>query len=294
MEKIGKIFLKTTAVILGLFLLAPNAGAQTTALKKAVEEIKDTVDLLIGAKDSENESLTFRLETFKRVLELAETEAKDLKVKILSFETADEITEAWKEKQIGKINAVIGYYSSRQEAVGINKEISLDDLKSIAQEFKDRRESDFRPITEETTEFFLIHQENKAIETSQKRLQKINKDIEKLKTQKIKNINKADAYLEKAEILINESAASNQAAADLFWERFNATSSFSVAVSTAENNIATSSDQADPTVIPDGNETALEQKTPSIKDLVYASLDDLRGAYQTFIELSSFVRELLK
>lgn len=295
----GKILLNTAAVLVGLFLLAPGAGAQTTALKKAVEEIKDSVDLLIGAKDSDSESLAFRVETFKKVVELAITEAKDLKIKILGFETEDETVTAWKESRIAEINALVSYYAEQEESAVSLKEPSLENLKKIAQDFKDHRENVFRPLAEEIGNFFLIQQENKALETAQKRLAKIAKDIEKLKNQKIKNIAQVDAFLEKSGKLINEGLVLNNEATDIFWEKINASSStfaeknFSAALETDQ---ATSSEELSPPAadIGEGGLIAPEIQEPSIKDLVYASLNSVKGAYQTFIDLSNLVRELLK
>lgn len=283
-----KIFLKVAASIVGLFLIVPNAGAQTTAIKKAVEDIKDSVDLLIGAKDNDTESLAFRLETFKKVTDLAITEAKDLKIKIIAFETESKEIKIWKENQIEKLNKAIEYYSNQQEVVATQKEISLDDLKKIAQELRDWREANFRTIAEETGNFFLIQQENKAVETAQKRFQKIKKDVEKLKTQKIKNIKRVDSYLEKSEKLINESLVTNQEAMKMFWKNIEITSS-SVVTEENEEILKTNASSTDA-----AEKSAPEKQKPSIKDLVYTSLDDLKGAYQTFIELSNLVRELLK
>lgn len=283
-----KIFSKIAVSIIGLFLIIPNAGAQTTAIKKAVEDIKDSVDLLIGAKDNDTESLAFRLETFKKVTDLAIAEAKDLKVKIIAFETEDEEIKTWKENQIEKFNKAIEYYSNQQEIVATQKEISLNDLKNIAQELKDWRETNFRTMAEETGDFFLIQQENKSIEIAQKRFQKISKDVERLKTQKIKNIKRADAYLEKSERLIKESLVTNQEAMAMFWRNIEIASS-SIAIEEDEEILETNASSTDA-----AEKSAPEKQEPSIKDLVYASLDDLKGAYQSFIELSNLVRELLK
>ncbi|MDP1706269.1 MAG: hypothetical protein Q8L36_00380 [bacterium] len=288
--KTKKIFLKIAVSIVGLFLIIPNAGAQTTAIKKAVEDIKDSVDLLIGAKDNDTESLAFRLETFKKVTDLAITEAKDLKIKIIAFETENKEIKIWKENQIEKLNKAIEYYSNQQEIIADQKEIGLDDLKKIAQELRDWRETNFRTIAEETGNFFLIQQENKAIETAQKRFQKIKKDVEKLKTQKIKNIKRVDAYLEKSEKLISKSLATNQEAMTMFWKNIEvASSSKSIVIEEEKEIVKTSASSTDA-----AEKLAPEKQEPSIKDLVYTSLDDLKGTYQTFIELSNLVRELLK
>ncbi len=286
MNKNKKTIVTSTAILLGFFLAVQTAGAQTPVLKKAVEDIKGSIDLLINAKDNNTESLAFRLETFKKVIDLAMSEAKDLKVKVLAFETDDKKLNTWKENKIEGINAVIAYYENQEENLANEKDVSLESIKKTAQDFKDWRDINFRPLSDEIGNFFLIQQENKAIDTAQKRFQKINNDITKLKGQKIKNINSIDKYIKESSQMIDKSLAANKTAEALFWESLNATST-AITKETPEKikTNASSTDKAD---------AALEPKEPSIRDLVYASLNDLKETYQIFIEMSNSVRELLR
>jgi hypothetical protein len=249
-------------------------SVQTNILQKTVKSIED----LINAKDEDAESLTFRIQALKQVIELSISEAKELKVKILTLEDVkrplDKLNEkelAWRQNQIEKLNAAIEYYENRRKLLTEQDPITLEWIKSEAQIFKEWRENNFLPLADSIIDFLLIQQEQRAIKTTQERLKKITRDLQSLEKKGVRNLKPLFNLLTKAETAINESVELNKQAVVLFWDKQN----LGITTSTA-----TSTEPIEP--IP----------PPLVRDLVRDSLNKIREAYQIFIEMSSLVRKL--
>ncbi len=300
-NKFQKIFGLT---LVAIFLVAPTAFAeqntnQSSDLQKAFENVKGQLDGLITAKDeNQPDELTLRITTFEKVLDLSATEAKDLKVKLLSFETnaKDKELGAWKEKMLGSSVAALKYYDAEKQSLDEDKTIDLDSIKTRAKKFKEWREANYLPVLEETNGFFLIQQESQAIQTAKKRAQKINADIQKFQKARPKAASEFLKLLSKANLLIDEADRKNLEAEGMFREMYlvetkiDASSSPAVAEDSAKLSVATTSE-----IKVDSNASSTEKlPTLSIKDLVKDSLTKVRDAYQAFIEMSNLVRKLLK
>lgn len=246
-------------------------SVQTNILQKTVESIED----LINVKDENAESLAFRIQTLKQVIELSISEAKELKIKILTLEDAkrplDKLNEeesAWRQDQIEKLNAAIKYYENQQKLLAEQDPITLEWIKEEAQTLKKWRENNFLPLADSIIDFLLIQQEQRAIETTQERLKKITRDLQSLKKKGVRNLKPLFDLLTKAETLIKKSIELNEQAAVLFWNNQNP-------------ETVTSTEPIE--LIP----------PPLVRDLVRDSLNKIREAYQIFIEMSSLVRKLL-
>lgn len=289
-----------TISIVTILALSPatnqTASAQTTpttsTLKKAVEDIKDNIETLITVKDEEAEDLAFRLETFKKVIELTLTEAKDLKIKLLALETTDEKIISWKKEVLEKITAAIKYFEEQKTDLENQKDLTLDWIKTAAQNFKNWREQNYLPISGEAFDFLLIQQEKKAVTIAQNRLQKIKKDLENMKKYRLKNIKTLNEKLSKAAQLIEMGAKINEQAEIAFWQTIHITNIQDQNTISSEINLTITTTTASSTT--STPETTDQNPQLSIRDLVKSSLSKIKEAYQIFIEMSNSVRELLK
>jgi len=290
------------------FVFADNQNNQTSTIEKALETVKTQVSDLVGAKDENKpDELATRIETFKKVINFSITEAKDLKIKLLdfNFKVDDELLN-WQKKMTDKLNEALVYYDDQNQALdGNEKNITLDDIKIKAQKFKEWRETNYLPISEEINDFLLIKQEKAAIQTTKKRYQKISEDVQKLKSSgwlmKIKGLSELPKLLTEADAVIKESDKINNEAEKLFREKYIVVKKdVRLLPLSQDENIASTT----PKISPNNNaSSAVIQKTEvppeqtpilSIKDMVKTSLTKIKDAYRIFIEMSNLVRKLLK
>ncbi|MEX1013686.1 MAG: hypothetical protein WDZ80_00820 [Candidatus Paceibacterota bacterium] len=243
------------------------ASAQTEEVKKAVEETRESVNELIEAKDEESPlDLGLRIETFKKAINLSIAEAKDLKVKLIAeddIENEDFII--WREESLVIINNSLDYYEKFKEYTEVNKNrINEDVIKDIALQFKEEREEKFIKINKEIRNFLLIQKAKETIDITNKRWGRIETDLE--------NLEEAEFIDENSDLwsLLDQSKVFIEKGDKLIVE--------------AEENFY---NQKIRKTIPDNLDL-------SIKDDLIASLNEMRSAYQVFIEMSNMVRDLLK
>ncbi len=289
------------------------ALAENTSVEKAVQDVRDRVDNLVTSKDEgATESLSLRIEAFKKVLDLSLAEAKDLKLKILAIEIKDDkALSTWKNAMLDALSATLSFYESQQGSL-IDQDInSIEKIKTIAEEFKAWREEHYLLITNQVNDFLLIGQEGKAIATAQKRAKKINEDVQKLSGIK-KNADLVGLF-KKAEEAIIEAVNLNRGAADSFREKYvaqyeekpEAVPQINAQEEATSSPSSTTSHKLESGGLGQSESTSSATSTvpntsageavlhPSIRDLVKSSLMKVKETYQAFIEMGNFVRKLL-
>lgn len=289
------------------FVFADNQSNQTSTIEKALETVKEQVSDLVGVKDENKPGeLATRIETFKKVIDFSITEAKDLKIKLLDFNfKGDDELLNWQKKMADKLNEALIYYDDQNQTLdGNEKNITLDDIKIKAQKFKEWRETNYLPISEEINDFLLVKQEKAAIQITKKRYQKISEDVQKLKSSgwlvKVRGLSELPKLLTEADTAIKESDRINNEAEKLFREKYivQKKGEYLLPYPQEKNEASTtlknlSNDNASDTAR-DKNEVRPEQTPPlSIKDTVKTSLTKVKDAYRIFIEMSNLVRKLL-
>jgi len=288
-----------TSLILFIFyaLTAVNFASAQTAVQKAFENVKGKLDELVGAKDEDSVSdLTLRIETFKKVIELSISEAKDLKLKLLALDKLSKELADWQKTMIEKLNFALDYYEGRKEFLIDNaRELNLPSIRELAQGYKTWREEHYLKTADQIRDLLLIQQEQKSIQVANRRAQKIAEDLKKIEKAKIKGAADLNKLLAKAQDLIKEGVKLNDQAYNQFLNQFisfEISNSAPVAGETPEiTAVATSSTST----LPEPEATSTEVIfQPSIKDLVRESLNKIKEAYQVFIEMSNLVRKLLK
>jgi len=267
-------------------LTAINFVSAQTAVQKAFEDVKGKLDELVGAKDEDSVSdLTLRIETFKKVIELSISEAKDLKLKLLALDKLSEELADWQKTMIEKLNFALDYYEGRKEFLIDNaRELNLPSIRELAQGYKTWREEHYLKTADQIRDFLLIQQEQKSIQVANRRAQKIAEDLKRIEKAKIKGAADLNKLLAKAQDLIKEGVKLNDQAYNQFLNQF-------ISFEISNSAVATSSTST----LPESEATSTEVIfQPSIKDLVRESLNKIKEAYQVFIEMSNLVRKLLK
>jgi len=264
------------------------AAESTPAVQKVLENAKAYLDDLVTAKDDNTSNdLSLKIETFKQVLDLSSAETKDFEFKLLTAEK-DEQFEVWKQNALDDLARALAYYDSERDLLSDLNSITADDITGIAKRFKEWRESEYLPLVSRVQDFILIKQEAKAIQIAEKRLEKVNENLVSLG---IRSGNKDIAkHLTKAKSLITTASRLNNEAADLFTSRYMATSTEETASSPEMITPLIASTSSSP--VADTNSTSTPPLS-SVKDLVRSSLEAVKGAYQSFIDVSGLVRKLL-
>lgn len=285
-----KFFILTFAAFLVFGLASPARAEENQTVQKALDNAKQYLDDLVTAKDDNSgDDVNLRVETFRRVLDLSSAEAKDFEFKLLTAAKEDAL-EAWKKEIMDGLTEALVYFNSQKQVVSDEneKDISLEQIKKIAQDFKSWREENYLPLSEQIQNFLLIKQEAKSVQTAQSRLQKITSDLKSIKRAISSSADKINSLLSDSAKSLEEADDLNKQASELFIELYASTSTMATstlieATSTETTSLAASSTEA-----------AAPTPTVSIKNLVRSSLSKIKEAYQGFIDISNLVRKLLK
>ena len=300
-------FLKTFLILaIGIGLLpVTNLGrAQTPFLQNALKNVQEGVDELTNVKnENSRESFNSRVETFKEVLNLSLSEMENIKLRLLSLDNLTKKGLVLREEMISWFDKILKFYNSQKQdlkKLENDENATINDIKNLAQKFKEWRETDYLPKIDEIYNFILINLEKEAVQMAQNRFQKISRSLNQLKENNVKNLDGVFELLDKTKKIIQEGNELNQKSEDLFWqfltpsliEKNSSTSPTSSGeVSSTEINFlnSTSSNVSSSTTMTE----EINPPSPSIKDLIKESLNKIKEAYQIFIEISNLVRKLL-
>lgn len=323
----SRFFKKTIVFVIALgFFAATAAYAEEPTVKTKLQETKESIGELVEAKDENSPfDISLRIKTFKKVVDLALTEAKDLKINLIALEIENEELKAWREGMIEELNGIIKNYEGEVARVGENEDsFTLEEIQETAADFKAWREENYIPIQNQVHSLLLIEKENKAIQISNRRVVKIENDLETLEKAGFKELEKVTTMFKEAESTVKEAENENKRALDLFIGKYavapeetdgeTATStppSGTSAATSTEETAETAS--TTPMIAPEeesasSTEEILKQSTStsettdsaeakqeeSIRGLISSSWKKIKGAYQIFIEMSDFVRKSLQ
>ncbi len=310
-------------VSLSQIIVVQSAAAQTapSGVEQIFNAFQTSVDNLITAEDQNNSDTTaLRIQTFQQVIDLSVAEAKDLKVRLLTTDPSNNpAVSAWKDNMVAALNKAIDYYNQEDAILSQTINLSLDTIQNMAAAFKNWRDNNYMFIADQINSYILILGEKDAIGVAELRAQKIAGDIQKLPSAKDFN---PDAMLTEAKQDIADGKTLNNQAYEDFLNEFigassspdlitpNQNASSSTGSSSVDmNNLEpltigsdnSSSTTTNSSTTPTGTSTEIvatsTEVSPlpalSIKDLIQASLDKIKDAYQVFIEMSNKVRKLL-
>lgn len=281
------------------------AHAQTPAVQKAFEEVKTKLDDLVSAKDEGfADDLALRIQAMRKVIDFSAEETHDLKIKLLATDwdgSNADVLATWKKARETELNAALAYYDEAAATLtATTTPIDLAGVKDLATQFKTWRDETFIPLDDEVQNFLLVAQQDEALGVARTRLSKIQGDVKKLERARIKGVETLSVLLAKAERLIEEAGKSYDLAASTFEKAMVPPEPFAETLSTSTEPLPTStrlfapSDESTSTAsssIADAAETAL---APTVRDEVRSSLEGLKDAYRTFIEMSVEAKKILK
>lgn len=311
------LFVFSLVTLPGGILFAETPIAQSDAVQKATKEVKSSVGDLVTARD-ENvaDDLALRIDAFKKVVDLSISETKDFKVKLLLVEKENKDILLWKDSTLGRLDRAIKYFEVQKDG-GVSRFTSIDAIKDLAGTFKEWRDAHYVPLASEINDFFIVQKVDAITDIASGRSAKIAKDIAKLEKAGVAGASQLRTLLQKANASIDTGLGRSKNARALFLETyvrpllvtstkdvststsssllastsllssfFSASTSLPLGTSTPETTASTISSSS-PEAAPAASENA------SIKGLARATFQNVRDAYQIFIEMSDFVRKLL-
>ena len=226
------------------------------------------------------------------------------------------------------------YENIKENASENETSLILEEIQQLATDFKTWREENYLPLQDEIQNLLLIKKEKEALQISNRRLEKISNDITILEQAGFSQIDELKNMFENAEKLIENAEVENEEAMELFITEntaplkpiieeiatsteiqststipiissstatsteSNSTSTLLISTSTLPISTSTPSISTSTSLISTSTlqitETFNKKQERSIRGLISASWENIKGAYQTFIEMSSFVRKLLE
>jgi len=226
------------------------------------------------------------------------------------------------------------YENIKENASENESSLVLEEIQQMAIDFKTWREENYLPLQDEIQNLLLIKKEKEALQISNRRLEKISNDITILERAGFSQIDELKNMFENAEKLIENAEVENEEAMELFITEntaplkpiieeiatsteiqststipiissstatsteSNSTSTLLISTSTLPISTSTPSISTSTSLISTSTlqitETFNKKQERSIRGLISASWENIKGAYQTFIEMSSFVRKLLE
>ncbi len=298
MKKNTSILIAYLALV-SIVIVPFRVSAQTTGIQKVLESAKQTIDDFVSAKDDQQSmELPLRIKTLEQAISLSIEEAKDLRDKLNDLDNLGTDEKTWRNEKIKEIKVAITYFESAKKKIADQSDTLTEaKAKAAAENFKQWRSEHYLPVLNEVQNYFLIIQQDKTIQTTKTRWQKIDGDIKRLEKAKVKKIDSARKLLTDANGLIEESDTLNQSAKAIFFNAFITPTTSTATSSDSEN--ATSSDtkmsslSEDITTSTEAVES-VDTEPKSIEDLVTDSLSKIKETYKIFIDMSSLVRKLLK
>lgn len=198
MKKIFKIFVIViiSLVVLSLTLSPIFAQENLQAPNKEVAnkvgelvELKD--DNTLSDEDREIKEIVIRREALDKIANLSLLEIKNLEDKINSLDLNSDIQIQIKERFL-EILDNNRKYSEDLKIKTENDELTLEEVKDLAQKYKDWREENYNKYVKKLTVFTLAFQEKSVLKTANIRLEKIMADLGKLESAKL--IKKEDTW----------------------------------------------------------------------------------------------------
>lgn len=291
------LILLVAASAVALVALPRPADAQTSAVQKALEEVRTKLDDLVSVKDEGlADDLAFRLQTMKKVVEFSLEEVKTLKVKFLAAELSGvkpETLTAWKIGIGERLGTAESYYKDSLAALTTSSTeapLTLEGLKAFAAAFKEWRETSFSPLAAEIDSFLLLSGQERALEVAKSRLGKIQNDVAKLRKLKGHGAETLTVLLTRAENRLETAQAAYDRALARFLETLAPPPPPPPSVSSTSTEPAPTS-----TLSLTATSTAIAEPPPrSIRDEVRASLEAIRETYQIFIAMSAEAKKILR
>ena len=273
MKKISKKFqmvIFASLMFSGLFLAWKPIYAEEnlkSALKEAVKKAEEISEIKnngsLSEKDREEKELAVRKEALNTIFNLTILENNDLKNKLESLKNLNEKQEKTRSFLLQSLKE--NENSFEEMGNRLREAGTQEEVKQLAADFKNWRNLAYNPKTEKITAFNLVFQGKNIIAVANSRLNKIWEDLNE--------INGADfewvgSLLDKAELKIKKSEDLNLSAEKLIIQEINKDKSWFLFKKLFYKN-----------------------QIPAVKLLMEESGQNIKDAYQIFIELGKALKE---
>lgn len=285
------------AILSGAFLFgSPAYAAEPSYSLINTAVAKEATSAQAQDKSADVLTTEQRIAILKEIIASAQDEITTLTDKLNALHLDDQWSLA-KDHFISTLATSSDYYAKLSERID-KKDISLEDVKSIAKDLKDWRESTYTPELKEAGNLILIFQTDTVRSVVEVRDTKISNDLKKLDRQKLINTDALKKYLSQAEASIKHAKDLNSKAKDLY---------FAVSVSPLQPKAELKSADRqleiktllDEVATPDTNAQKDLSPTPepvvdpqdTIRDLAKDSIMELKTAYELFFKMNDRIRK---
>ncbi|OGM92756.1 hypothetical protein A2372_01035 [Candidatus Wolfebacteria bacterium RIFOXYB1_FULL_54_12] len=264
------------AIFGGLFMAAPSVQAT---------EITTSLINTAIAKEESPEVLTAeqRKAILKEVISASQHEIATL-TETLNDLKLDDAWSLARDHFVATLATSSEYYTGLETRLA-EEDISLDEIKSIAADLKEWRETTYTPALKETGNLILIIQTETVHGVVQLRATKIGNDIKKLDKQKLVNTDVLKKYLAQAEHSLKNAQILTDKAKDIY---------FTASVVPFQPKKEGSADKLN-SIAPQEQSPAEElaeiDSQDQVRDLAKESLKEIKAAYELFFKMNDRIRK---
>ena len=304
--------------------------AQSEALQSAVDDVSSSIGFLAETKNATGtlgdpeQQRRAKVKALRDVFHLTLVEVRELKQRLEGFksELPSELV-LMRDAYLTDLETFLNTIALFERP--IDDDYPMDAIGEVATRFKDWRETPYDPTIQSLLNFLLVAQGEVTVHTSDLRFEKISADVKKLQTIYGQSAKRLSGYLtlasrslqearklqEKARdtflaslalrevniptstsdfVVMFESASTTSSLVALATPLVNIVSSSSLIISTTSTVLAPASSSS--LVLPDPKDIKLVE-APSVAALLKQSLEQIRRAYEYFLEMSRLARKLL-
>ncbi|KKU76870.1 MAG: hypothetical protein UY00_C0001G0005 [Candidatus Wolfebacteria bacterium GW2011_GWA1_47_6] len=222
-----------------------------------------------------------RKDILAEIITASQSEVKNLQEKL----TILDLDEDWslaRKQFLTRLATSSAYYSSLEDRL-TRETVTLDEVKSIAKELRDWRETVYTPELKVAGNMLLIYQTDDVRRIVQARNEKIANDIKKLDRQKLVNTDTLKKYLGQADKSIKNAAVLNTKAKELYF------------IETIEPlQSRTLHQEALTEVITPTDAVIAEEPIDTqdqVRELSKEALKELKSAYELFFKMNDRIRK---
>jgi hypothetical protein len=284
-------------IAVSLASLIMLCGQPAAAAENETADLSASVNQLIEVKDdkslTESERLIKELEARKQVIKdalaLSLKEIDGLETSFKAIKTKDERVNAFQKASFEYLESAKIFYEEQTSTIDDLPDIEA--VKAEAQTIKDYRNADYNAKISRITNFLLLNQTGELIKVAETRWQKIDSDLTKLERGQFISAGYFDTNMQKAQKYINDAVSLSNDAKEQILEDFEAEQT------PAEEEpklMATERTEAPALTGSGAIEIEAEPEVVNPKELIAASLTNLKSSYDVFLQISQSVKKILQ
>ena len=274
------------AFILFTAFVTPSI-ASASVLPAIRQNLNESVNRLIEARDgdntnisSEQNNLTHRKKVISDVLALSLQEIISVRNRLSSINIERE-SPSWIIREI-----ILQWISSEEKyfeeiRIRLDSATNLDEVKALAREMQNHRNESFNANLANALDFVFILRTLRLTDVAANRWNKINTDLQRIERAGLIRVNAFAPQMSEAKERIDEAQALADESFALIKDIYLPTKEETL------NPLATEISQNDEVI-------ENKQKSPSVRELCEAAMDNLKLGYDEFVKISTAVRRLLR